>query len=96
MWRLVRWQSGWALLIAIPKVTRKVRCVRTLMGVKVDSEFCLVPMEQSGSRWRPVTQLKGQLQVNLPLPANWRMTGLPVAVQLQGHKWLLLPISFGS
>lgn len=65
------------------------------MGVKVDSEFRLLPMSQSGAGWRPVAQLKGQLQVSLPLPANWQVSGSPKTVQLQGRKWLLLPVSFG-
>lgn len=96
MWHLVRWQSGWALLIALPKIAHQVRCIRTLMGIKVDSEFCLLPMKQSGTQWRPVAQLRGQWQINLPLPANWRVSGSPKTVHMQGHKWLLLPVSFGS
>jgi len=66
------------------------------MGVKVKSEFYFLPMHQIGEQWRPVAQLKGKLQIFLPLPANWRVSGSPKTIQLQGFKWLLLPISFSS
>ncbi|MCX7643131.1 MAG: hypothetical protein N2116_04925 [Armatimonadetes bacterium] len=95
-WRLIRWQSGWAVLIALPQIAQKVRCTRTSMGVKVNSEFCLLPMSQNGDQWHPVAQLKGQLQVSLPLPANWQFSGSPKTVHFRGRKWLLLPVSFRS
>jgi len=66
------------------------------MGVKVSSEFSLISMRQNGEHWHPAVQLKGQFQVNLPLPANWRVFGSPQTVQLNGRKWLLLPVSIGS
>ncbi|MCS7265067.1 MAG: hypothetical protein NZ805_09570 [Armatimonadetes bacterium] len=94
-WRLIRWQSGWALLIALPQIVQKVRCFQTLVGVKVNSEFSLLTMNQSGTQWHPIAEFKGQLQVSLTLPSNWRVSGSPKTVHLQGRKWLLLPISFG-
>lgn len=96
VWRLIRWQSGWAVLIAIPKTSQQIRFTQTLKGIKVNSDFCLLPMEQKGSLWSPIAQLRVRFQANLPLPTNWRICGLPQTICLQGLKWLLLPVSFRS
>lgn len=91
-WRLIRWQSGWALLISLPKIVRQIRCSRTLMGISINSEFYILPMRDNDGNWSVVTQLKGQWQAHLVLPVNFQLLGSPKTVFLWGHKWLLLPV----
>ncbi|WP_018196327.1 hypothetical protein [Candidatus Fervidibacter sacchari] len=91
-WRLVRWQSGWALLIALPSLAHQIRCSHTVKGVRVDGEFCVLTTRQSETCWRPEKQLVGRWWVSLPLPSNWRPSGSPQTVRLQGRNFLLLPV----
>lgn len=91
-WRLIRWQREWALLIALPPLARDVRYSRTLGGIKIDGEICLLTTEQVETCWQPVSQLRGQWWIRLPLPFNWRLSGPPKTVHAGGCNWLLLPI----
>lgn len=79
-------------MVALPKIAGQVRCVQTKLGVKVDGEFCVLPMRNDGANWQAVSVLKGQWQVCLPLPAGFQPIGSPTTISLQGRKWLLLPV----
>jgi len=91
-WRLVRWAKGWALLVPLPIVAQSVWCVRTLLGVQVGSEFCLLLTRGTGGRWQPTAEWRGRWKVQVPLPAQWQLIEPPRTVQWEGQKWLLLPL----